>query len=117
MIAWAAIALAAVALPWILFESVTGLRLADALTVDAWWKAIWPMAIGAALAAAIFWSRLQLPAVPPGDVLHPVGRVLVPSGARLALAIDHLESRTRQWPVAGMLLVLIAVSLAVVMAT
>ncbi len=117
LIAWAAIALAAIVLPWILFEPVTGFRLVDALSVDAWWNAAWPMAIGAALAAAIFWSRLQLPAVPPGDVLGVMERVLVPAGAGLARAIDHLESRTRQWPVAGMLLVLIAVTLAVVMAT
>ncbi|HSO48309.1 MAG TPA: proton-conducting transporter membrane subunit, partial [Rhizobiaceae bacterium] len=117
MIAWFAIAISAVAIPWILFEPVTGFRLADALTMDAWWKAIWPMAIGAALAAAIFLSRLQLPAVPPGDVLGVMERVLAPAGAGLARAIDHLESRTREWPVAGMLLVLIAVSLAVVMST
>ncbi len=117
MIVWMALAFSAVAVPWILFEPVTGFRLAAVLTPGSWISAAWPMAIGAALAAAISWSRLQLPAIPPGDVLHTMVRFIVPAGERLARAVDVIEAQTRQWPVAGMLLVLIAVSLAVVMAT
>jgi formate hydrogenlyase subunit 3/multisubunit Na+/H+ antiporter MnhD subunit len=115
-VAWLAVAFAAVALPWIMFEAVTGLGPAAALTGDALWSAAWPMALGAALAVAIFRGRRPLPEIPPGDLLGVMRRIAVPVGSGIARAAEMLERQTRQWPVASMMLALIALSLAAILA-
>jgi hypothetical protein len=99
--------LAAIALPWLLFEPVTGLAPAATLTAAELWSALWPMGIG--VLAAFLLARVELPAIPPGDVLSLFARTGPGLGAWLGESIERLEVRTRSWPVAGTLFLLIAI--------
>jgi hydrogenase-4 component B len=112
--AWLAMAFAAVALPWMLFEPVTGSSPAVALAGGALWSAAWPMALGVVLALAI--SRIALPDIPPGDLLGGMQRLAIPAASGLARAAELLERQTRQWPVASLLLVSSSIGLAVALA-
>jgi formate hydrogenlyase subunit 3/multisubunit Na+/H+ antiporter MnhD subunit len=104
---WLACALSAIALPWLLFEPLTGLSPVATFTIAELWSALWPMGIG--VLAAFLLARIELPAVPPGDVLSLFARTGPGLGTWLGDAIEQIEVRTRSWPVAGTLLLLIAV--------
>ncbi|MCX5495848.1 proton-conducting transporter membrane subunit [Kaistia dalseonensis] len=106
---WLAIALAAILVPWVLYLSVLGGSVADALKPYALWSSIWPMLIGGAL-----WSALQrwgnrLPLVPRGDILVFFGAVK-PASARCSAAFEQADDYLRRWPVAGLSLLILAVA-------
>ncbi len=107
--AWWAAAIAAIILPYWLFPEVAG-----SLTKTVAFKSLidlaWPMLLGGALYVALI-RRLTLPAVPPGDILFYF-RQLSPVGSRLADAVAAIEARLTLWPVAGGMLVLIAIGFA-----
>jgi formate hydrogenlyase subunit 3/multisubunit Na+/H+ antiporter MnhD subunit len=102
---WLACALSAIVVPWLLFEPVTGVAAGATLAAAELWSALWPMGIGAL--AAFLLSRVELPAVRPGDVIFPVQRAGAPVGAWIGKVMDDIEAQTRRWPVAGMLFLLI----------
>jgi len=110
MLPWLAMAAAALLLPWLMYAS-TGLGSATAaLAPEATWQALWPVAIGAALAYALRARADALPAVPEGDIaaaLGPAMRVTLRLGARL----DALDHALRGWTVASVGLVLVAVAI------
>ena len=110
MLPWLAMAAAALLLPWLMYAS-TGLGSATAaLAPEATWQALWPVAIGAALAYALRARADTLPAVPEGDIaaaLGPAMRVTLRLGARL----DALDHALRGWTVASVGLVLVAMAI------
>ena len=65
---WLALAVASMLVPWVMFPAVGG-DLADALAAGTLWDAIWPMLVGAALAAGLWALGDPLPRVPAGDIL------------------------------------------------
>ena len=96
-------------LPWLgLGASETWLT--ASLAPTALWKALWPLLLGAVAALALWRWGDRLPRVPAGDIL-----VLGAPAARLAAAIgaavETLDRHLRQWPVAGLMLLVLALLL------
>ncbi len=110
LLPWLTMAVAALLLPWLLYAPA-GLGAATAaIGLDASWKALWPVAVGAALAFALRGRAGRLPAVPVGDIaagIEPAARVALRLGARL----DVLDAGLRRWTVATVGLVLVAMAI------
>jgi formate hydrogenlyase subunit 3/multisubunit Na+/H+ antiporter MnhD subunit len=110
LLPWLAMAAAALVLPWLLYAPAGLGSAAAALGWDASWKALWPVAAGAAVAFALRRRVDKLPAVPVGDIaaaLGPATRATLRLGARL----DGLDLALRGWTVASVGLVLVAVAI------
>ena len=106
---WAALTVAALLLPWLQFAAIgdPAETLEPAKLIDA----IWPMLIGAALAAGLWAFRDRLPRIPPGDI------VVAEEGAfrrltALGPAFDRADLTLRRWPAAGVALIAIVLALA-----
>jgi multicomponent Na+:H+ antiporter subunit A len=106
---WLVIACAAIALPWTLYSRSTGGSLHDALAPKELWAAFWPVLFGGLLSVGLWrWGQL-LPRVPAGDVLV-FGKGATDVARDVGTAMEGLDRRLCQWPVAGVLfLVLTAV--------
>jgi len=97
---WLAMAVATVAIPWVLFSTVGIGTPAEALAPAALWTALWPVLLGVVLAAGLRRFGHRLPRVPEGDVVvlsAPLARASIAWGA----ALERAEGVLRQWPVAG----------------
>ncbi|SHG02509.1 Formate hydrogenlyase subunit 3/Multisubunit Na+/H+ antiporter, MnhD subunit [Kaistia soli DSM 19436] len=107
--AWWIAAAAALLLPWLLFPSVAG-SIGKVLEVKAIFDLAWPMVLGGV--AFLGWSRLsRRPELPPGDVLI-VLRPAATSVRGLTDRIARAEAWITTWPVAGTLLLLLAIGFA-----
>ena len=106
---WAALAPAALLMPWLMFAAIGSP--AEALEPTKLLDAVWPMLVGAALAAGLWAAGDRLPRVPAGDIVgaeEAAFHGLTPLGAAFELADREL----RQWPAAGLALLIIALALA-----
>jgi formate hydrogenlyase subunit 3/multisubunit Na+/H+ antiporter MnhD subunit len=107
---WLALAVASFLVPWLLYPALGG-DLVDALAAATLWDAIWPMLVGAAIAAGLWALGDPLPRIPAGDIVvaqEAAFRGLAPLGA----LIERLDWGLRQWPAAGLSLLTIALALA-----
>jgi formate hydrogenlyase subunit 3/multisubunit Na+/H+ antiporter MnhD subunit len=106
---WPAIAIGAVVAPWLLYPAV-GDPL-DAVTFAKVWEGLWPLLIGAALALGLRRWGNKLPRIPAGDTV-----VVAEAGFHASFALsglfESIDVRLRQWPVASLALVAIALTLA-----
>jgi formate hydrogenlyase subunit 3/multisubunit Na+/H+ antiporter MnhD subunit len=111
---WLGAAVAAVAVPWALFLTAGIGTLADVLAPSALWELLWPVLLGVVLAAGLRHFRHRLPPVPEGDVVAFGGRA-----ARVGRAFGdwlvRAEGVLRQWPVAGVSLLTLALLLGAVL--
>jgi hypothetical protein len=80
---WLLAVLASALLPWGL---ASGEARSHAFQVATLATATWPLVLGVALAAAALRLHLRAPALPPGDLLHP-----------LAHGIERLRSARPRW--------------------
>lgn len=107
---WLAMAIASVAVPWVLYFAALLGRLPDPLTPKYLWEALWPVAFGAVLAVVLVRSPDRLPHIPEGDIV-----VAIDAGARSAVRgsghIERLDGLLRQWPAAGVSLLAVAIAL------
>ncbi len=111
LLPWWLMALAALLLPWLLLPWL-GLGdaqtwLAQSLIPAAFWKALWPLLLGAVAALALWRWGERLPRVPPGDILiwtAPLTRLMSAIGA----GVEALDRGLRQWPVAGLALLILS---------
>ena len=106
---WAALAVAALLVPWLMFAAIGSP--AEALEPAKLWDAVWPMLVGAALAAGLWAARDQLPRIPPGDIVvaeEAAFHGLAPLGA----AFERADWELREWPAAGLALLMVALALA-----
>jgi formate hydrogenlyase subunit 3/multisubunit Na+/H+ antiporter MnhD subunit len=111
---WLALALASLLAPWLLFPAAGG-RWADALTPEAFWAALWPVLIGAALALPVWRFGERLPRVPAGDVVG-VGEAAVRASFRLGGAFERVDGMLRRWPAAALSLVTLAIVFGAILA-
>jgi formate hydrogenlyase subunit 3/multisubunit Na+/H+ antiporter MnhD subunit len=102
---WPALALGALVLPWF-FAAHPG----DALQPDKIWDGLWPVATGAALVFLLWGSGLSLPQIPAGDSVTFYERGFARL-IQLGPAFEKLDARLRQWPAAGVSLLLIVLAL------
>ena len=111
VVPWLAIALAAVAVPWLLYARIAGGTLHDALAPKELWAALWPALVGGFLTVGLrCWGHL-LPRIPAGDVLV-FGKPATRAAGHVGAAMESIDWHLRQWPVAGALLLVLTIILA-----
>jgi formate hydrogenlyase subunit 3/multisubunit Na+/H+ antiporter MnhD subunit len=106
---WLALAVAALLISWLTFAAIGSP--AEALDPAKLWDAVWPMLIGAALAAGLWALGDSLPRIPAGDIIvaeEAAFHGLAPLGA----AFERADRSVRQWPAAGLALLMIVLALA-----
>ena len=106
---WAALAPAALLMPWLMFAAIGSP--AEALEPTKLLDAVWPMLVGAALATGLWAAGDRLPRVPAGDIVgaeEAAFHGLTPLGA----AFERADRELRQWPAAGLALLIVALALA-----
>ena len=112
---WFTMALASVAVPWAVYLTVMGGTAADAAAPASLWSAAWPFLLGGACAIGLWRWGGGLPRFPDGDIANAV----VVGAARLAgivgVTLQRLDAVLRQWSVAGVSLLAVAVVLAALM--
>ncbi|MCO5063883.1 MAG: complex I subunit 5 family protein [Rhizobiaceae bacterium] len=107
---WSLVACASIIAPFMLFEPVTGYRLMAAFTPSALWKSVFPILLGAAFALLVRRYGRHLPAIPEGDIVV-IADAAVPTFVRFSDGLVRADVYLRRWPIAGMLLVGIALAL------
>lgn len=107
---WLAMALSAVVVPWALFVGLPVGTLGAAFAPEAVWSALWPVLAGAAMAVLLTRWGDALPRIPLGDVVAPLGSVARAAKASGA-SFTQVDGVLREWPVAGVCLLAIAVAL------
>jgi formate hydrogenlyase subunit 3/multisubunit Na+/H+ antiporter MnhD subunit len=104
---WHALALGAILLPWAFYPAGGA---SDAFAPGTLLDGLWPIVLGACIALALRPIDRFLPHVPVGDSI-----VLEESAFRRLLAtgpfFETLDARLRQWPAAGVSLLLILLAL------
>lgn len=111
LLPWWLMALAALLLPWLLLPwlglGAAPTWLARLLGLVDLGKALGPLLLGSIAALALWRWGERLPRVPPGDILvwaAPLTRAISALGA----AVEALDRGLRQWPVAGLALLVLA---------
>jgi multicomponent Na+:H+ antiporter subunit A len=112
---WLAMASASVAIPWALYLTVMGGTLSDALAPAALWSAVWPVLLGGVMAVGLWRWGGSLPEVPEGDVVVLVAEDAKGLARAMGSMLERLDGVLRQWPVAGVSLLAVAVVLAALM--
>jgi multicomponent Na+:H+ antiporter subunit A len=114
---WLAMAFASVAVPWALYLTVMGGALSDALAPAALWSSVWPVLLGGIFAVGLWRWGGSLPEVPEGDVVVLVAEDAKGLARAVGSMLERLDGLLRQWPVAGVSLLAVAVVLAALMLT
>ncbi len=106
---WAALAVASLLVPWLMFPAVG--NLAEAFEPTKLVGAVWPMLVGAILAAGLWAADDRLPRIPAGDIVV-AEETAFNALALLDAAFDQADRDMRQWPAAGLALIVIVLALA-----
>ncbi len=111
---WFVLVVASVAIPWLLYPLATGAPRSDALASAALWASFWPVLLGAVLFAMLYRLRNRIPLAPEDNAL-PAGSDLARAAALWGETIERLEGELRQWPVASLCLLVVAILLCATM--
>jgi hypothetical protein len=114
---WLAMALACVVVPWAIYLTVMDGSIADVVARATLWSAFWPCLLGGALAIGLRRVGGRLPRVPDGDIAGVVVAGATRFARAMGVLLDRLDEVLRQWPVAGVALVGVAVVLTALMLT
>jgi hypothetical protein len=107
-------AVASIAVPWIMYPLGGFGSLFDALAPAALWKVFWPVLLGGVLAVGLWRWGHRLPRIPEGDVVvasEAVARAAAAGGTLL----ERGDSLLRQWAVASLALLVVALLLVAAM--
>ncbi len=107
--AWPLAALGALILPYGLYPFVG--RWTDAFTLAKLWDGLWPILIGAVLAALVARAGDRLPRARVGDAIGVWERLFTKS-LSISSVFERIDSALRRWPAAGLALLAIALLLA-----
>ena len=110
---WPLVALGAIFIPWLLYPAVGDLL--DMASVSTAWDGSWPIVIGAGLALGLRRWAASLPRIPEGDTVVPAEAAFKASFG-LSGFFESLDAPLRQWPVASLSLLAIALLLAAIAA-
>jgi formate hydrogenlyase subunit 3/multisubunit Na+/H+ antiporter MnhD subunit len=105
---WRPVALGAISLPWVFYPAVGDAS--NALEFGKILDGFWPVAVGAGLALLLQRIGWPLPHVPVGDNIVLEERAFLRL-LNIGPTLERLEARLRQWPVAGVSLLLIILAL------
>jgi formate hydrogenlyase subunit 3/multisubunit Na+/H+ antiporter MnhD subunit len=105
---WAVFGLGAILLPWAFYPAVDDVS--NALGFGKFIDGLWPVALGACLALLLWWLDWRLPDAPAGD------SIVLAEGAfhrllQVGPTLEIIDARLRQWPAAGVSLLLIMLAL------
>jgi hypothetical protein len=105
---WSAFALGAIMLPWAFYPAVDDVS--NALGFGELIDGLWPVALGAGLALMLWRLGWPLPDAPAGD------SIVLEEGAfhrlmKIGPTLEMLDAQLRQWPAAGVSLLLIILAL------
>lgn len=109
VLAWALVATASFIVPWALFPELSTYKLSDTIGIAALWAASWPIGLGALLALIMTRVHPRIPRIPEGDVIV-VLEGLAPLVVRLGATIERSDEVFRRWPVASIVLLMLAVA-------
>jgi formate hydrogenlyase subunit 3/multisubunit Na+/H+ antiporter MnhD subunit len=112
---WLTVAVAAVAVPSVLFPAIGGASWSDALSPGELWSASWPILAGGVLAAVLWSWRTHPPRIPEGDVLA-IGERCAPAVRSMGATLERAESALSQWTSASMCVVLLVLLMAAMLA-
>lgn len=104
--AWFAMALASLALPWMLYLSIPLDTLQNAITPAALWSALWPVLVGVGLAIVLNSIRARLPQVQAGDVGVALLPLEVEAGIATGRLFERVDAFARRWSVSCIALLL-----------
>jgi formate hydrogenlyase subunit 3/multisubunit Na+/H+ antiporter MnhD subunit len=105
---WVALAVAALAIPWLLYAAIGSP--AEALEPAKLWDAVWPILIGAALAGALWVVGDRIPRIPAGDIVV-AEEAAFRASLSLGAAFERADRGLREWPAAGLALLMVALAL------
>jgi formate hydrogenlyase subunit 3/multisubunit Na+/H+ antiporter MnhD subunit len=111
---WLVLVVAAVAVPWAIFPLSGIASVEDVLDPKALWKALGPLLVGGVLAIALRRFGKKLPQIPNGDIAA-LGGTVSRAAAPIGKALERADDRLKQWPVAGLSLVVLVILLVVTM--
>ena len=111
---WLAMAVASIMVPWIMYPFAGIGSLSDALAPAALWKVLWPVLLGGVLAVGLRRWGHRLPRIPEGDVVVASG-VVARAAAACGAALERADSLLRQWAIASLSLLMVAILLAMAM--
>jgi formate hydrogenlyase subunit 3/multisubunit Na+/H+ antiporter MnhD subunit len=105
---WLALAIAALLVPWLMFAAIGSP--AEALEPAKLWDAVWPMLIGAVVAAGVWAVRDRLPCIPAGDIVV-AEEAAFRASLSLGAAFERADRGLREWQAAGLALLMVALAL------
>jgi hypothetical protein len=111
LLPWLAMALASVALPWLLFPELGDLSWREVLAPAELWSVCWPVLAGGIAAFALRSWDGRLPRLPEGDLLVAT-QGTVDAARRVGRLMEAIDTQLRQWSTAGMLLLACAALMA-----
>ncbi|MGB7840885.1 MAG: proton-conducting transporter membrane subunit, partial [Terrimicrobiaceae bacterium] len=114
VVSWLAMAVASIAVPWIMYPLAGFGFPSDALAPAALWKVLWPVLLGGVLTVGLWRWGHRLPRIPEGDVVVASGAVARVAAASSAM-LERWDSLIRQWAVASLSLLVVALLLALAM--
>ncbi len=88
--------------------------LSDALAPAALWKVLWPVLLGGVLAVGLRRWGHRLPRIPEGDVVVASG-VVARAAAACGAVLERADGLLRQWAIASLSLLMVAILLALAM--
>jgi multicomponent Na+:H+ antiporter subunit A len=107
---WLATAFAAIAVPWAFYPLAQSGARVDALAPGKLLAALGPVLLGIVLFGGLWRWGSRLPAVPPGDIVV-AGEAALRRTAAWGEAIERADGWLRQWPVASLSLLTVAILL------
>jgi formate hydrogenlyase subunit 3/multisubunit Na+/H+ antiporter MnhD subunit len=106
---WITLAVAALLVPWLMYLAIGSP--AVALEPAKLWDAVWPMLIGAVAAAGLWAVDDRLPRIPAGDIVV-AEEAAFRASLSLGTAFERGDRGLREWPAAGLALLMVALALA-----
>ena len=114
VVPWLAMAVACIAVPWIMYPLAGFGFPSDAFAPAALWKVLWPVLLGGVLAVGLWRWGHRLPRIPEGDVVV-AGGAAARAAAACGAVLERWDSLLRQWAVASLSLLVVAILLALAM--